>query len=163
MKKKQSTTKQILNILNTQGGKKPKQLITLTKASSASVYNALHQLRNKKMVAKEDDGVYITQALKMPLYKEKAVSKVTNKVVEVHGRKYTFTKRDSTPNKVTLDNTKYIRSLETQVHELEKLHDGWRQNYKKLEADYTQAKIMYLDSQAVVKYLEEKVAQLIKG
>ena len=141
--KKQSTTKQILNILNTQGGKKPKQLITLTKASSASVYNALHQLRNKKMVAKEDDGVYITQALKMPLYKEKAVSKVTNKV--------------------TLDNTKYIRSLETQVHELEKLHDGWRQNYKKLEADYTQAKIMYLDSQAVVKYLEEKVAQLIKG
>jgi len=141
--KKQSTTKQILNILNTQGGKKPKQLITLTKASSASVYNALHQLRNKKMIAKEDDGVYITQALKMPLYKEKAVSKVTNKV--------------------TLDNTKYIRSLETQVHELEKLHDGWRQNYKKLEADYTQAKIMYLDSQAVIKYLEEKVAQLIKG
>jgi hypothetical protein len=141
--KKQSTTKQILNILNTQGGKKPKQLITLTKASSASVYNALHQLRNKKMIAKEDDGVYITQALKMPLYKEKAVSKVTNKV--------------------TLDNIKYIRSLEVQVHELEKLHDGWRQNYKKLEADYTQAKIMYLDSQAVIKYLEEKVAQLIKG
>lgn len=143
MKKKQSVTKQVLNILNTQGGKKPKQLITLTKASSASVYNALHQLRNKKMIAKEDDGVYITQALKMPLYKEKAVSNVTNKV--------------------TLDNTKYIRSLETQVHELEKLHDGWRQNYKKLEADYTQAKIMYLDSQAVVKYLEEKVAQLLKG
>jgi len=143
MKKKQSTTKQILNILNTQGGKKPKQLIAITKANATSVYNALHQLRSKKMVAKEDDGVYITQALKMPLYKEKAVSNVTNKV--------------------TLDNTKYIRSLETQVHELEKLHDGWRQNYKKLEADYTQAKIMYLDSQAVVKYLEEKVAQLIKG
>jgi hypothetical protein len=139
--KKQSTTKQILNILNTQGGKKPKQLITLTKASSASVYNALHQLRNKKMVAKEDDGVYITQALKMPLYKEKAVSKVTNKLIK----------------------SPYIKSLETQVHELEKLHDGWRQNYKKLESDYTQAKIMYLDSQAVVKYLEEKVAQLIKG
>jgi len=139
--KKQSTTKQILNILNTQGGKKPKQLIALTKASSASVYNALHQLRNKKMVAKEDDGVYITQALKMPLYKEKAVSKVTNKLIK----------------------SPYIKSLETQVHELEKLHDGWRQNYKKLEADYTQAKIMYLDSQAVVKYLEEKVAQLIKG
>ena len=134
--KKQSTTKQILNILNTQGGKKPKQLITLTKASSASVYHALHQLRNKKMIAKEDDGVYISQT-------QKAVSKVTNKV--------------------TLDNTKYIRSLEVQVHELEKLHDGWRQNYKKLEADYTQAKIMYLDSQAVVKYLEEKVAKLIKG
>jgi septal ring factor EnvC (AmiA/AmiB activator) len=133
--KKLSATKQILNILNTQGGKKPKQLIALTKASSASVYNALHQLRNKKMVAKEDDGVYISQT-------QKSVSKVTNKVT---------------------DNTKYIRSLEVQVHELEKLHDGWRQNYKKLEADYTQAKIMYLNSQAVVTYLEEKVAQLIKG
>jgi DeoR/GlpR family transcriptional regulator of sugar metabolism len=149
--KKQSTTKQILNILNTQGGKKPKQLITLTKASSASVYNALHQLRNKKMVAKENDGVYISQTQKetgprMPIYYEKKatpVSKVTNKVA--------------------LDTPRYIKSLETQVHELEKLHDGWRQNYKKLEADYTQAKIMYLDSQAVVKYLEEKVAQLIKG
>ena len=135
MKKKLSTTKQILYILNTQGGKKPKQLIALTKANATSVYNALHQLRIKKMVAKEDDGVYISHT-------QKAVSKVTDKVT---------------------DNTKYIRSLETQVHELEKLHDGWRQNYKKLEADYTQAKIMYLNSQAVVTYLEEKVAQLIKG
>jgi hypothetical protein len=152
--KKQSTTKQILNILNTQGGKKPKQLITLTKASSASVYNALHQLRNKKMVAKEDDGVYITQALKMPLYKEKAVSNVTNK----NEWKTVLVSVSDKPA-----NAKYTKSLETQVHELEKLHDGWRQNYKKLEADYTQAKIMYLDSQAVVKYLEEKVSQLIKG
>jgi hypothetical protein len=139
--KKQSTTKQVLNILNTQGGKKPKQLIAITKAKPASVYSALLQLRSKKMITKDDDGVYITQALKMPLYKEKAVSKVTNKVIR----------------------SPYITSLETQVHELEKLHDGWRQNYKKLEADYTQAKIMYLDSQAVIKYLEEKVAQLIKG
>jgi hypothetical protein len=60
-------------------------------------------------------------------------------------------------------NAKYVKSLEVQVHQLETLHDQWRQNYKKLEADYTQAKIMYLDSQAVIKYLEEKVAQLIKG
>jgi hypothetical protein len=143
--KKLSTTKQILNILNTQGGKKPKQLIALTKANSTSVYNALHQLRSKKMIAKEEDGVYITQSLKMPLYKAKKatpVSKPTNEITA---------------------NTKYILSLETQVHELEKLHSQWRQNYKKLEDDYTQAKIMYLDSQAVVKYLEEKVAQLIKG
>jgi septal ring factor EnvC (AmiA/AmiB activator) len=133
--KKLSTTKQILNILNTQGGKKPKQLIALTKANSTSVYNALHQLRSKKMIAKEEDGVYISQT-------QKSVSKVTNNVT---------------------DNTKYIRSLEVQIHQLETLHDQWRQNYKKLEADYTQAKIMYLNSQAVVTYLEEKVAQLIKG
>lgn len=143
--KKQSTTKQILNILNTEGGKKPKQLIALTKAKSASVYSALHILRSKKMVAKEDDGVYITQSLKMPLYNEKKATPVSN-----------------VTNKVTLDKTRYIKSLEVQVHQLEKLHNGWRQSYKKLEDDYTQAKIMYLDSQAVVKYLEEKVAQLIK-
>jgi Fe2+ or Zn2+ uptake regulation protein len=136
--KKLSVTKQVLNILNTQGGKKPKQLIAITKAKPASVYNALNTLRGKKMIAKEDDGVYITQT-------------------------QTSVGSPSTTNKIKLDNTKYIRSLEVQVHELEKLHDGWRQNYKKLEADYTQAKIMYLDSQAVVKYLEEKVAQLIKG
>jgi preprotein translocase subunit SecD len=147
--KKLSTTKQILNILNTQGGKKPKQLIALTKANSTSVYNALHQLRNKKMVAKEDDGVYISQT-------QKSVSKVTNK-------NEWKTVLVSVSDKPTLDKARYIKSLETQVHELEKLHDGWRQNYKKLEADYTQAKIMYLDSQAVVKYLEEKVAQLLKG
>ena len=147
--KKLSTTKQILNILNTQGGKKPKQLIALTKANSTSVYNALHQLRNKKMVAKEDDGVYISQT-------QKSVSKVTNK-------NEWKTVLVNVSDKPTLDKARYIKSLETQVHELEKLHDGWRQNYKKLEADYTQAKIMYLDSQAVVKYLEEKVAQLLKA
>jgi hypothetical protein len=142
MKKKQSTTKQILNILNTQGGKKPKQLIALTKANATSVYNALHQLRSKKMVAKEDDGVYISQT-------QKSVSKVTDKVkiMPLYNEKA----------------ARYTKSLETQVHELEKLHSQWRQNYKKLEDDYTQAKIMYLDSQAVVKYLEEKVAKLIKG
>ena len=147
--KKLSTTKQVLNILNTQGGKKPKQLIALTKANATSVYNALHQLRSKKMIAKEDDGVYISQT-------QKSVSKVTNK-------NEWKTVLVNVSNKPALDNTKYIRSLETQVHELEKLHDGWRQNYKKLEADYTQAKVMYLDSQAVIKYLEEKVAQLLKA
>ena len=130
--KKQSTTKQILNILNTQGGKKPKQLIAITKASSASVYNALHQLRSKKMVAKEEDGVYITQALKMPLYKEKAVSNVTN-------------------------------NLQKENYQLTEWAQMWKRKCEKLEADYTQAKIMYLNSQAVVTYLEEKVAQLIKG
>jgi hypothetical protein len=140
--KKQSATKQILNILNTKGGRKPKDLIKEIKLPASNIYAGLAYLRDKKMIAKEDDGVYITQSLKMPLYKEKAVSsKVTTKLIK----------------------SPYIKSLETQVHELEKLHDGWRQNYKKLEADYTQAKIMYLDSQAVVKYLEEKVAKLIKG
>jgi hemoglobin-like flavoprotein len=132
--KKQSATKQILNILNTKGGRKPKDLIKEIKLPASNIYTGLAYLRSKKKIAKKDDGVYISQT-------QKEVSKVTNKLIR----------------------SPYITSLETQVHELEKLHDGWRQNYKKLEADYTQAKIMYLDSQAVVKYLEEKVAKLIKG
>jgi hypothetical protein len=144
--KKQSATKQILNLLNTKGGYKPKDLIKELKLPASNIYAGLAYLHKKKKIAKEEDGVYITQSLQMPLYKEKKA---------VSSR--------ATTNKVALDNTKYIRSLETQVHTLEKLHDGWRQNYKKLEADYTQAKIMYLNSQAVVTYLEEKVAQLIKG
>ena len=132
--KKLSVAKQILNILNTQGGKKPKDLIATIKSKPANVYNALNMLRGKKMIAKEEDGVYISQT-------QTSVSKPTNK---------TF-------------NDRYTKSLETQVHELERFAEQWRQNYKKLEQDYTQAKVMYLDSQAVVKYLEEKVAQLLRG
>jgi hypothetical protein len=158
MKKKQSTTKQILNILNTQGGKKPKQLIAITKANATSVYNALHQLRSKKMVAKEDDGVYISQT-------QKEVSNVTNKtkIMPLYNEKAGKWATVSVSTSSKSINDKYTKSLEIQVHELEKFCDEWRQNYKKLEADYTQAKVMYLDSQAVIKYLEEKVAQLLKA
>jgi hypothetical protein len=85
----------------------------------------------------------------MPLYNEKAGKWATVSV--------------STSSKPALDNTRYIKSLEIQVHELEKFCDEWRQNYKKLDADYTQAKVMFLNSQAVVAYLEEKVAQLLKA
>ena len=38
----------------------------------------------------------------------------------------------------------------------------WKQKYEKLERDYTQAKIMFLNSEAVVTYLEGKIAQLMK-
>lgn len=154
--KKQSTTKQILNILNTEGGKKPKQLIALTKASPAGVYNALHQLRGKKMIAKEDDGVYISQTqketgLRMPVYERKAtpVSNVTNK-----------TKRIDL-SQIPVNNA-FTSNLQKENGQLTEWTLMWKQRYERLEADYTQAKIMYLDSQAVVKYLEEKVAQLIK-
>jgi hypothetical protein len=39
----------------------------------------------------------------------------------------------------------------------------WRQKYEKLEQDYTQAKIMFLNSEAVVKYLEERIEKLTRG
>jgi DNA-binding IclR family transcriptional regulator len=133
--KKLSVAKQVLNLLNTQGGKKPKQIIAETKASAGSVYNALNQLRSRKMVAKEEDGVYIsqTQARVMPLYNEKAVSS------------------PSTTN------------LLKENKQLTEWTQRWKRKYDVLERDYTQAKIMYLNSQAVVAYLEDKVAQLLKG
>jgi hypothetical protein len=61
--KKLSVTRQILNILNTQGGKKPKQLIAITKAKPASIYTALNQLRGRKLIAKEDDVKYLPSLL----------------------------------------------------------------------------------------------------
>jgi hypothetical protein len=39
----------------------------------------------------------------------------------------------------------------------------WRQKYEKLEQDYTQAKIMFLNSEAVVKYLEERIEKLMRN
>ena len=133
--KKQSVLKQVLNVLNTQGGKKPKELIAITKAKPASVYNALNRLHKLKMIAKEEDGVYISQT-------QTSVSKSTNN-----------TKRMPL----------YNENLERDNKQLAEWTMTWKAKYDKLESDYTQAKIMYLNSQAVVAYLEEKVAQLIKG
>lgn len=145
--KKQSVSKQILNVLNTYGGKKPKELITITKAKAGNVYNALNQLRAKKMIAKEEDGVYISQTQTSTT----PVSKPTNK--PKRGR----------PTRVDTMNMQYVDNLRKENRQLTEWTQMWKQRYDSLEADYTQAKIMYLNSQAVVSYLEEKVAQLIKG
>jgi hypothetical protein len=143
--KKLSVAKQVLNLLNTQGGKKPKQIIAETKASAGSVYNALNQLRSRKMVAKEEDGVYISQT-------QTSVSDVTNKVTK-RGR----------PTRVDMLNIQYVKNLEKENKQLTEWTQMWKRKYEVLERDYTQAKVMYLNSQAVVAYLEEKVVTLLGG
>jgi hypothetical protein len=40
--------------------------------------------------------------------------------------------------------------------------NAWRERALKLDEEFKQAKIMYLDSLAVIKYLEEKVDRLSK-
>jgi len=40
--------------------------------------------------------------------------------------------------------------------------NAWRERAIKLDEEFKQAKIMYLDSLAVIKYLEEKVDRLSK-
>ena len=55
----------------------------------------------------------------------------------------------------------YYQNLEHENRKLTEWTLMWKQKYEKLEQDYTQAKVMYLNSQAVVEYLENKVANLI--
>jgi hypothetical protein len=156
MKKKQSVVQQILNVLNTQGGKKPKELIAITKAKAGNVYNGLNRLHKEKKIAKEEDGVYISQT-------QTSVSDVTNKDVSAIVHK--VTKGKGRPRKT--DNVQrmpvYDENLLKENRQLSEWTLLWKQKYDKLEQDYTQAKVMYLNSQAVVAYLEEKVAQLIRG
>jgi predicted transcriptional regulator len=143
--KKKTTAQQILNILNTEGGKKPKQLLASIKATPASVYTAISKLRSVGLIAKEEDGVYISQT-------QTSVSNNTNNFK---------TLLVSTSDKPIKDT--YTKNLEKENLQLTEWTQMWKQRYEKLEQDYTQAKIMYLDSRAVVAYLEEKVAQLIRG
>ena len=55
----------------------------------------------------------------------------------------------------------YVKNLETENRTLSDWTMMWKQKYDKLEQDYTQAKVMYLNSQAVVEYLERKVLDLL--
>jgi hypothetical protein len=59
--RKKSATKQILDILNIQGGKKPKELIKLIGGQPSKVYAGLAYLRKTGRIGLDDDGVYITQ------------------------------------------------------------------------------------------------------
>ena len=74
------------------------------------------------------------------------------------------TKRKGRPAKVEIRVSKpanYYQNLEHENYKLSEWTLLWKQKYEKLEQDYAQAKIMYLNSQAVVEYLENKVANLI--
>lgn len=55
----------------------------------------------------------------------------------------------------------YVLDLESENEKLAGWLLLWKQKYETLERDYTQAKVMFLNSQAVVEYLENKVANLI--
>ena len=149
MKTKATVASKILNLLNTMGGFKPKDIITATKLNPASVYTTLNKLRKEKKIAKEEDGVYISQT------QTSTGSPSTTKTKR--GRPTRVATSFSTSNKSV-----YTTNLEKENLQLTEWTQMWKRKYDVLERDYTQAKIMYLNSQAVVAYLEEKVAQLIK-
>lgn len=57
----------------------------------------------------------------------------------------------------------YVRNLEAENLKLTEWTQLWKQKYDKLEADYTQARVMFLNSEAVVQYLERKVLDLLNS
>ena len=124
-----------------------------TLASRASALLAGNPtMKPKEMAEKLGVNVQRIYVLRSDLKKKlvkKTVSKVTNKTRRID--------LSSIPvvNNMEVDN---ILRENKQLTEWTLL---WKQKYEKLEQDYTQAKVMFLNSQAVVEYLENKVANLI--
>lgn len=131
--KTQSVAGRVLEVLISQGGKTPKQLNEILKVKGNSVYVALSQLKAKKYIAKDEDGVYITQTQ----------TSVTPVVPVVNSR----TKRDALT----------INKLRKQVEELNEWCLMWREKYDKLEKTKDLLNEKYLDSKAVIAYLEKKL------
>jgi chromosome condensin MukBEF ATPase and DNA-binding subunit MukB len=134
--KTQSVAGRVLEVLITQGGKTPKQLNEILKVKGNSVYTALSQLRAKKYIARDEDGVYITQT-------QTSITPVVPVVPVVNAR----TKRDALT----------INKLQGQVEELNKWCLLWREKYDKLEKTKDLLNEKYLDSKAVIAYLEKKL------
>jgi hypothetical protein len=141
MKTKQSVASKILDVLNTQGGKTPKQLMEMLGIKGNSIYTALAQLRAKKKIAKEDDGVYITQMITSIPDSDKQ-PKVSNAyIISLKGR----------------DDEKTIKNLEKEVVQLNDWCLDWRKKYEELEKVKDLINEKYLDAKAVIAYLENKL------
>jgi len=128
MSKKTTVAQKILNLLNTHGGLKPKGIITLTKANPASVYTTLNKLHKDKKVAKEEDGVYISQ-----------------------------TQTSTTPSKVTDKPTALETNLVKRIKELAEANGKLTAQVVDLQSENNRLRHLYMDKQAVVRYLEDKI------
>lgn len=103
-----------------------------------------------KVLGVKVQRVYVLRnTLKKKLAK-KASSKVTTKPVE----RMATTAKAGRP-------TNYVLRLEAEVVQYQKWCNEWREKYDKLAKECTDVKVMFMDAQAVVKYLEHKVANLI--
>jgi DNA-binding MarR family transcriptional regulator len=129
--KTQSVAGRVLEVLISQGGKTPKQLNEILKVKGNSVYTALSQLRARKYIARDEDGVYITQT-------QTSVTPV---------RSAAATKTD----------TLTINKLRKQVEELNEWCLMWRDKFDKLEKTKDLLNEKYLDSKAIIAYLEKKL------
>lgn len=131
--KKLSVTKQALELLKQNPDMKPKDMAQVLGVTAQRIYTIRSNFKNTI---------------------KKTVSNVTTK------RKGRPAKVDRMPQ-VSSRPANYYQNLEQENYKLTEWTMLWKQKYEKLEQDYAQAKIMYLNSQAVVEYLENKVANLI--
>jgi sugar-specific transcriptional regulator TrmB len=117
-----------------------------TLASKASALLADNPTMKPKEIA-EKLGVPVQRiyVLRSNLKKKKLAKKIVSNVT----------------TKKSYAGTNYILKLENEVSQYHKWCLEWREKYEKLEQDYANAKVMFLNSQAVVDYLENKVANLI--
>jgi hypothetical protein len=113
---------------------KPKEIAQRLNMSVKQVYVLRNAIKKKRITT-----------VKNLQFKDKPVSKPTNKVSRA-GTKAT-----------------YVANLEKENKQLTEWTQMWKRKYEVLERDYTQAKVMYLNSQAVVAYLEDKIVELVKG
>ena len=126
--KKTTVAQKILNLLNTHGGLKPKGIINLSKANPASVYTTLNKLHKDKKVAKEEDGVYISQ-----------------------------TQTSTTPSKVTDKPTALETNLVKRIKDLAESNGKLTSEVADLKSENNRLRHLYMDKQAVVRYLEDKI------
>jgi hypothetical protein len=94
--------------------------------------------------------------------KKKAIKTVKGLklVTNVHNKRQRMKTTADTEQRISRP-ANYLLNLELENKKLTDWCLIWKQKYEKLEQDYADAKIMYLNSQAVVDYLENKVANLI--
>jgi predicted ArsR family transcriptional regulator len=131
--KKLSVTKQALDLLKQNPDMKPKDMAKVLGVTAQRIYAIRSNFKNTI---------------------KKSVSNVTTK------RKGRPAKVDRMPQ-ISSRPANYYQNLEHENRKLTEWTLMWKQKYEKLEQDYTQAKVMYLNSQAVIDYLENKVANLI--
>jgi len=127
--KKKSTTKQILDVLNTQGGKSPKELISLIGGHSSRVYTGLAYLRKTKRIGLDDDGVYISQT-------------------------QTSTTKSTTPK---FDKTLSMSKLKQENDDLYKFCLEWRSKCDALEEKTNSLRNLVADQAAIIRYIESKL------
>lgn len=94
--------------------------------------------------------------------KKKAIKTVKGLklVTNVHNKRQRMKTTADTEQRISRP-ANYLLNLELENKKLTDWCLIWKQKYEKLEQDYAQAKVMFLNSQAVVDYLENKVANLI--